>query len=239
MTKNSKSLYVGIVRSIKESIFRGDFAPGELLPSEMELSQQLGVSRPVIREALRILQIQGFIHARRGNRGGTYITDLNGISIEDNLEDLIRLGKISIADLTQARLLIEPEAFRQAARRASQKQLDEMARVIRESRATRDPKLRIKLNTDFHRLVIKASGNPFYSRFMKFTLDFVERFIMTFKPANFRIHEDRDHADIYEALCQHDVDRVSTLVEKHIKHVTDNMAKLEKEWLQTITDRNT
>jgi DNA-binding FadR family transcriptional regulator len=91
-----------------------------------------------LHEALRVLQIQGFLDVRRGNRGGTYVTDLSNISIRDNLEDLLRMGKISMGDFTQARLMLEPEVFRLAAPNATKEQLEEMSEVIRESRETKN-----------------------------------------------------------------------------------------------------
>ena len=55
-------------------------------PNESKLSELLGESRPVLREALRALQIQGLLDIRRGNQGGTFVTDLDNLSFQNNLE---------------------------------------------------------------------------------------------------------------------------------------------------------
>ncbi len=55
-------------------------------PNESKLSELLGESRPVLREALCALQIQGLLDIRRGNQGGTLVTDLDNLSFQDNLE---------------------------------------------------------------------------------------------------------------------------------------------------------
>ena len=109
------SLSMEALKFIKELIFRGDYTPGDALPGEIELSGLLGVSRPVLREAIRVLQAQGFLEILRGKQGGTYVADLNRISFGENLEALIRMKKLSIADVNNERLLIEPEVFRLAA----------------------------------------------------------------------------------------------------------------------------
>jgi GntR family transcriptional repressor for pyruvate dehydrogenase complex len=231
-----QNLYMEALRSIKEAIFRGDFAPGQALPSEKELSGMLGVSRPVLREALRVLQIQGFLDVRRGNRGGTYVTDLSSISIKDNLEDLLRMGKVSMSDLTQARILLEPEVFRLAAINASDAQLDKMEEVLQAGYHAEDPKLKIKLHSDFHRQVAKASGSPIYLRFMQIIFDFVEVFATTIQPEDFSPHEEKDHFEIFATLRRRDQDRVAELARNHAEHVTREMIRLERQWLEALKD---
>ena len=227
-----QNLYIEAMNSIKDAIFRGDFTPGQSLPSEKDLSLLLGVSRPVLREALRVLQIQGFLDVRRGSRGGTYVTDLSNISIRDNLEDLLRMGKLSMADLTQARLFLEPEVFRLAALRITDEQLAEMEELVCEADEIDDQKQRIKSHSDFHRLAAVASGSPIYLRFMQIIFDFVELFAVNIQPKHFNIHDDLEHREIFEALKRHDGEMAATLVEKHAKKVTKAMIKIEMHGLK-------
>jgi GntR family transcriptional repressor for pyruvate dehydrogenase complex len=229
-----QNLYMEAMNAIKEGIFNGEFKPGQALPSEKELAGILGVSRPVLREALRVLQIQGFLDVRRGNRGGTYITDLSNISIRDNLEDLLRMGKVSMGDFTQARLLLEPEVFRLAALNATKEQLLEMSEVIRKSRKTKDEKERIQIESDFHRLVAKSSGSPLYIRFMQIIFEFVEVFSITTKSLDFGIHEQDEHLDLFEAIKRRDGEEAAHLARKHAEKVNDGMIKIEEQWLRAL-----
>ncbi len=229
-----QNLYMEAMRSIKEGIFNGNFAPGQALPSEKELSVMLGVSRPVLREALRALQTQGFLVVRRGNRGGTYVTDLSKISIKDNLEDLLRMGKVSMEDLTQARLLLEPEVFRLAAENATVEQLAKMQRLVQKSSETKDIKSKIKLESDFHRQVAKASGSPIYLRFMQIIFDFVEVFAIATKSLDFGVHQENEHLEIFNALSRRDGKQAARLAREHAEKVTSGMIKLEKQWLKAL-----
>jgi GntR family transcriptional repressor for pyruvate dehydrogenase complex len=229
-----QNLYMEALHAIKDAIFRGDFAPGQALPSEKELCVMLGVSRPVLREALRALQIQGFLDVRRGSRGGTYVTDLSNISIKDNLEDLLRTGRVSMDDLTQARLLLEPEVFRLAARKATAEQLAELEKLVREANQTRELKLKIKRQSDFHRLVAVASGSSIYLRFMQIIFDFIEVFATTLQTSDFEVHDEKDHAAIFEALSRRDGERAAALAKSHAEKVTHGMIKLEKKWLKAL-----
>jgi DNA-binding FadR family transcriptional regulator len=231
-----QNLYMEAMRAIKDGIFSGDFAPGQALPSEKELAAMLGVSRPVLCEALRALQIQGFLVVRRGNRGGTYVTDLSNISIKDNLEDLLRMGKVSMEDLTQARLLLEPEVFRLAALNASEAQFDTLETLIRSSMETEELKARIRIESDFHRLVAEASGSPIYLRFMQIIFDFIEVFAITTESLDFGIHQKEEHISLLDALKARDAERAASMAREHAEKVTRGMLKLEKRWLAALGD---
>jgi DNA-binding FadR family transcriptional regulator len=231
-----QNLYMEAMRAIKDGIFSGDFAPGQALPSEKELAAMLGVSRPVLREALRALQLQGFLVVRRGSRGGTYVTDLSDISIKDNLEDLLRMGRVSLEDLTQARLLLEPEVFRLAALNVSDEQLDALEALVRTSMETEELKARIRLETEFHRRVAEASGSPIYLRFMQIIFDFVEVFAITTESLDFGIHQKEEHLNLFNALKAHDGERAAHLARQHAEKVTRGMLKLEKRWVAALGD---
>lgn len=226
-----QSLYMEAMESIKQSIFRGDYTAGQPLPSEKALTELLGVSRPVVREALRALQIQGLLEIRRGNQGGTYVNDPSNISFKSNLDDLIRLRRVSIADLSRARLHIEPEVFRLAARNASPEALTCLENIIKETNQTQNPERRIKLGIQFHRQVAHACDNLFYILIMDTIMDFLDDFQQAINPEMLEIHDDQRHQDIFAAICDHDGDRAAALLKNHIEDLSQNMIQLEEQWL--------
>ena len=67
---------VAIVNQLKAAILSGRFKPGERMPTERELTEQFQVSRVVVREAIRELEIKGFVKILQGPSGGAYVTDL-------------------------------------------------------------------------------------------------------------------------------------------------------------------
>jgi GntR family transcriptional regulator, transcriptional repressor for pyruvate dehydrogenase complex len=73
----SMTLPQGVVEHLRTLIHRGEVGPGERLPSERELAEQLGVARISLREAIKILQDEGYVEVRRGSRGGTFVTELH------------------------------------------------------------------------------------------------------------------------------------------------------------------
>src|SRR4030042_1287639 len=126
--KRSTSLYEDVVNEIKKAILSGKYKTGDALPSETELARQFGVSRPVIREEIRVLQSRGFLEIRRGTTGGAFVRELYQLPFMEDFADLIRYRRVKVDDLARARLLLEPEVCRLAAQNASQKSLREIDR---------------------------------------------------------------------------------------------------------------
>jgi len=92
---------------IKQMIFSGALKSGDKLPSEVVLAEQFGVSRPTVREALRRLELSGFIRMQKGTSGGPMVVDSILKSIGDLFVDAYRVKKIRTEELTKARLGIE------------------------------------------------------------------------------------------------------------------------------------
>lgn len=233
-SKRPKNLYIEVVEAIKKAIFNQEFMPGESLPNETRIAEQMNVSRPVVREALRVLQIQGFLKVKRGNKGGTYVTDLSDISIVDHLEDLILTGRLSVKDIIEARLLIEPELFRVAALKAEKEQIEELEIIMKTMTCENDGEVRSRLNLKFHWTVVKIARNPIYTRTMKIIIDFLENFMRGFKPSNLYIHKDSEHLDILAAIKNKQADRAATLARDHIRTASEKMVALEQSWLKKM-----
>ena len=108
----TKRVFEEVSAEIKKSIVRGAFKPGDRLPSEVELSRQFGVSRQTIREALRILELSGFITIQREAVGGAIIVDTILKSVSESLVDAIQMRKIRPDDLNMCRLEVEKGMMR-------------------------------------------------------------------------------------------------------------------------------
>ena len=85
-----------VLSQLKESILLGKFKSGEKLPSERELTEEFQVSRGVVREAIRALEITGFVVLRQGPTGGAFVTDLSFDHVGNAFLDLFLANKVSI-----------------------------------------------------------------------------------------------------------------------------------------------
>lgn len=94
---------------LRHRIVRGELPVGTKLPTEEELTEQFGIARTTLREALRVLESQGLIHIKRGRGGGGTVTMPDLSRLSESFAGALQMRATTFADLDSARLLIEPE----------------------------------------------------------------------------------------------------------------------------------
>ena len=97
-----------VTRQLKESIFSGQYRPGQRIPSENELVQTFGVSRVIIREAIRDLERSGLIRVTRGPKGGPVVQPMRHEGVSAIMRDVLNVGRARVSDIMEVRLHIEP-----------------------------------------------------------------------------------------------------------------------------------
>ncbi|MGJ9412299.1 FadR/GntR family transcriptional regulator [Aeromicrobium sp. CF4.19] len=133
----------------------GEFGPGSKLPAERVLSEQLGISRATLREALGELQVAGYVSVQRGRYGGTYIADLlPAPSAERPLPDTV-----VVEDVLTLRAVVEPAAARLAAERAGREGRERITSALADLEAA-DPAQYRPLDAQLHLRVAELSGSP-------------------------------------------------------------------------------
>lgn len=232
--KRATNLYEDVVDEIKKAILSGKYKTGEALPSETELARQFGVSRPVIREGIRVLQSRGFLEIRRGTTGGAFVRDLYQLPFMEDFADLIRYRRVKVDHLAKARLLLEPEVCRLTAQNASEKEINEMQGLLDSYDVIKERDKLDPLYAMFHRLVGRACGNPIYSIIMENIMDFTESFIRTMKPVTTIIHNESDHDEIMDAFRQRDSEKAAEVGTRHAMDILREMKKLEDTYLELL-----
>jgi len=154
-----------VIESIKDMLTRGELRPGSRLPVEKDLAAQLGVSRGSLREGVRALATLGVLETRQGD--GTYVTSLDPRTLLSPLGFLADLQQPAhAADLLAVRRVLEAESASRAATRLSEDELAELDRVlgvvddILGNEPDMDLEEFIHADTEFHRIIARASGNP-------------------------------------------------------------------------------
>ena len=160
-----------IVDRLGGAIVAGDYTEANPLPNEAELAQQFGVSRPILREAVKMLTSKGLVAARP--RHGTWVTSESEWNFLD--PDVLNwlLGRAYSPELliqfTELRLAIEPQAAALAARRATPQAKAEvsaaLARMVAADRGEDDP---LASDIAFHHSILLATRNRFYSEMTDF-----------------------------------------------------------------------
>jgi GntR family transcriptional repressor for pyruvate dehydrogenase complex len=163
-----------IANKVRDQIRDGKLRTGDKLPPEREMAQQLGTSRNALREALRSLEHAGLISLHKGARGGAFITDGNPSAVAQSMEDLMHLGGINLANVTEARLAIETAIVEIAAAKgttAAFEALDRNIDKVEELTQARDMDAKAALNMEFHVLLAEATGNPVLVLMMRTLMD--------------------------------------------------------------------
>jgi DNA-binding FadR family transcriptional regulator len=149
-----------VAAALRRRIVRGDLGPGDGLPSESELMEQFGVSRPTLREAFRVLESELLIEVRRGVHGGARVNapDLEVAARYSGL--ILEFQNTTLGDVYQASAMIEPPCARQLASRHTADDLDRLRVALEaEKVALVDPMSLVEAQDAFHRLVVELVGN--------------------------------------------------------------------------------
>ncbi|MEJ7930596.1 GntR family transcriptional regulator [Ramlibacter sp. AN1015] len=147
---------------VRRQLARGQLRPGDRLPGDRELAEQFGISRSGVREALRSLESAGLVEVRTGVNGGFYIHSGDATGLTRTVQDMVSLGRVPIADLTEARIELMGVAIRLACARATEAELDAIeadidhhTALFERGRGSRNTRSVI----EFYRLIARATHN--------------------------------------------------------------------------------
>jgi DNA-binding FadR family transcriptional regulator len=156
--------FEAVCDQIRQQLAKGELRPGDRLPSEKELTEQFDISRSCVREALRSLEAAGLVEVRTGIHGGFYISNGSATAsgLAQSVQDMVSLGQISIADVTEARVELMCMAIRLACTRATEEDFAAIeadihyhTELFRTGRGSRNTKSVV----EFYRLIARATHN--------------------------------------------------------------------------------
>lgn len=213
-----------IFLQIEQSIIEGRLSVGDRLPPEREMAETFKVSRPAVREALRILEAFGVVTARRGTgaESGSIISAVE----PDGMVSLLRmysvLMRIPLSDLVDVREALEVTAARAAARSATDAEFEELEDVLDRMRDVRPPGEFFNLDAEFHTTLAQISGNAVLPLLMNALRQTIakEMFVNVestsdFEPLRRVLLE--QHDEIVKLLRARDVDGAAETMSAHIR----------------------
>lgn len=219
----SSKNYERITTRILEDISSGKLRAGDRLPPEMDLAKDFGVSRPTVREALKVLQAMSVLRSSTGPTGGTFVRTIDGSGVAEYLKDsislLLSVNEMKLEQLYEAREAIEITAAGMAATRRAAWDLAEMERII-ESDELKDSDTVIS-DISFHQAVARASRNEMFSLFMSSihmtVRTLAERYIL---PEAKQVSQ-RQHRQIYQAILDQDGLLARSRMQEHLKFASE------------------
>jgi GntR family transcriptional repressor for pyruvate dehydrogenase complex len=228
-----------VVEQIRRALALGRFSPGDMLPSERVLTQQLGVSRTVVREAIRVLEGEGVLEVTRGASGGSRILPPAGDQ-RFSAEELQAQAE-EIEQVTEFRLATECEAARLAALKRTNEgavrikdllerqdqQLTRIAAADDDAERARHNARLIELDNRFHLVIADAAHNHFLA-------EAVEKIrIVMHSPVGVIFATTGDdanhqHRQISDAIADGDPDEAARAMGDHIRSTRETSLKLMK-----------
>lgn len=154
----SKSAYVA--QRLLQRILTSGLAPGCSFGTEAELLEQFDVSRPTLRESLRILEAQGVLALRPGPKGGIIVTKPGPEVLAHGLSVYLRLHDVPFISVLKTREALEPMLAIAAAENGSEEDFDKMQASVDRMKKVTDEESFIDENRVFHALIARASDNP-------------------------------------------------------------------------------
>jgi DNA-binding FadR family transcriptional regulator len=203
----------------------GRTRPGDLLPSERELMEQLGVGRPVIREAMQALEQTGLIEIRHGERARVAEPSVGRMvdQVSQSMKHLLVHSPATLEHLKEARLTFEMEMARMAARRAGPGDLQRLAETVDEQAAALGNPRRFRLlDGRFHRDIAAISGNPIWAALsdalFRWLNDFHVDLVSVPGAENLTLAE---HREIIAAIGSGNPDRAAAMIADHLNRAND------------------
>ena len=230
---NHQKTALAAVEQIEDLILKGVLRSGDRLPAERDLAEQMTVSRPVLRDALKLLEERQLIEARRG--GGTFVADLIGPIFSDAIIQLIARHPSAKSDYFEFRKGIEGQAAALAANRAAPsdiQRLDDIIARMNAAHETGDLAAESRLDVDFHHAVGEAAHNVVMLHTLRSCYRLLENGVFydrgrLYHHPTARVDLLAQHTAIAVAIRSGDAAAAQAAAERHIDYVRGTLAEAE------------
>jgi GntR family transcriptional repressor for pyruvate dehydrogenase complex len=215
-----------VVERIRDVITEQKLAAGERLPGELELVEQLQVSRPVLREALARLQSMGLVDIQRGR--GTFVGNRTSLAnCVRLLRSAVTISPQELRSYAELRTAMEVQAARQAAELATDDDVAELAALLKQLDDEDLPYAEaLELDFAFHRKLIDIAGNPLMQNMIEVIYEFVLTQMVRTTPSQRENALGRKlHKAILRAVREHNPDAAADAMQQHMQAVLDRLAR--------------
>jgi len=218
--KQPGSLTDRIVDRILELVTERRVASGDRLPAEREMAQMLGVSRPALREAVKVLEARGVLVVRHGQ--GVFVARTPEAVVRERFVGM----ELSVNELFDMRLVLEEPAASWAAQRATAEDIEQLAEALRVEESARQPPIEFDrlrdLDAAYHMKIVAIARN----RYLQQTLGVLNEMLRSGMETTLLIpgrveRARRDHRRIFEAIAAHDAEAAVAAVRAHISGARD------------------
>ena len=223
-----------VMHQIEQLILRGILRPGERLPSERDLSEKMGVSRPSLREAIADLENRGLLTTRKGS--GVYVADVLGSAFSEPLIQLFASHDEALFDYIAFRRDLEGLAAERAARLASDTDIKVISAIFKKmenAHNKRNPAEESALDAEFHMAIVEASHNVFMLHMMRSMFEMLRAGVFYNRQVMFKVRTTRtalldQHRKIHDTIVGRDPKAARKAIEEHLSFVETCMTQNQK-----------
>jgi GntR family transcriptional repressor for pyruvate dehydrogenase complex len=209
-----------IVEQIKRAIRQGKLSPGDQLPSERDLTKQLGVSRVSVRDALRMLEAYGLIEVRVGARGGAFVTAPAPGLVGEGMANMLMLASVKPSEVTELRLIFELSLLPLACERRDDHDLQELDEICDRAEETLAAgAYDVALSAEFHTRLARSTHNAAIALFAE---SFQGPLLASLRQAQ-RVAPEmgktglHEHRAVVKAVRDRDADAARKIMTGHLK----------------------
>ena len=227
--KTNERLFLEVVRQIEDRILAGELRPGDMLPAERVMAEQFGVSRTVIREATKALELRGLVEVQHGR--GVMVVKPSADTVSESVVRFLKIEESPIWSLFELRSILEVEFAGLAAERRTDADIEALAQIFDNMTATLDrPTEYVEHDFEFHRVLAKAAHNPLFSLVLEpyVTLMKEARRLGATAP-NASKRSFGYHKPVLDAIKNRDVAKARRAMREHFDYVSEIITEAEKE----------
>jgi GntR family transcriptional regulator, transcriptional repressor for pyruvate dehydrogenase complex len=222
---NSEKLSQAVIVQIEQLILRGILRPGERLPSERDMAERMGVSRPSLRDAIADLSARGLLISRPG--AGVFVADVIDSTFSDALIHLFSTHDEAVLDFISFRRDMEGLACQRASQVGSEtdlKVIDTIFKKMEAAHLKRDPTDEAQLDADFHMAIIEASHNVVMLHMMRSMFQLLRQGVFYNRQVMFKNRVTRDqildqHRAMNTAIQERDPVAARAAISAHMDYV--------------------
>jgi GntR family transcriptional repressor for pyruvate dehydrogenase complex len=208
-------VYELVVEQLRRAIHMGTYVPGDKLPPERELAQRLEVSRASVREAVRVLEGEGYVETRRGATGGVIVLDR--AQLEEKIGPYIRALLPQMEEIFEFRKAVECAAARLAAERRTDEHLSNLEAALKVLEDGLETRRFRAADSQFHLGIAEAAGN----RWMRDAVEHARAAL--WMPVDPHVEHvfgtaQRHHRQILDAVRARDADEAERLMAEHLDY---------------------
>lgn len=208
-----------VAKQMIDLIVSGKFSCGEHLPSEKELCEMFQVGRNTLREAVRALNILGFIDVRVPE--GMFVAQSPDNFYTKKMQLASKYGYDNVEELTEARISIECAIVKLAAKKAGEQDKEKLRAIYLKMKNTSDDRARLAADAQFHMMVAEIAKNGFLKQTLLLLLDGMNEWMARVEvgaPSANQISTPQ-HEEILNAICQNDVELAAKKMNEHLSYV--------------------